>query len=976
MHAVDLFAPLDRVVKKYRRDVHLLSTEAPRDAISALESHLSRALPHGLRVFLARHNGAQLFRGALRLRATSEITPASEDAPQVVLFADGNEGQMWAWATGADGKPVFGEWDGEVLTPQHSTFSGWLRGTIAVLDARVTRDSDKAALRHDADPDDVWQVLGAGERALFAGQPDEAAQLFTRATELAPTHVLAWQRLGEALAISDRIRARQAWLAAMRHTAFPLPWPGAPCLDAALLRQLPDAFADPEQWERELTRFLEEAVRDIASEEAETVVVAAATALAQSHVRRGHRSAARDVLCGLVERATLFTWPGTPWSAVLELARLEIDLGNHDEAEKLIRRVRREAPTELCGRALLLLARIAVARQEPWAEEILDEAMSAGLPPVLQAHAAALGIERALRQDQPDAAQRMLTAVRDGSRGIATRHVQGLLAMAEGDAARARQDTEAAWKAYEKGVRLCTPDHDPELHYRLVARIGDMEWAARRPSQAHSRYRDAAQGFARFELPVREAWALLRLARLAEVPGPLLDAARERFFAADLAAGVAAVDAIAGDPGAHLHWHMERATSLAKLRHDAQRSKPPHERADADRPERRLGAHRLAIAACNQLVVDAISREMDATARALAAGSVRSLDPNVLRYIAAVDLLSGHQSFEAATVLLDHLLSRRVDGPPRRALQGAIARSPNAALVDGLLSCIEQPEDAPSHSVAAAAELLGLRRERSALDALGALAERGSNPIHRKAAVIALGRIGDRAYADHIAPALEEPTLAEQAALALLLLGDRRGVDFHGRALNEGRRDLSGSPGEIVGRYGGPSHLLLLRGVSESAEDERANGAIQGLGLMGDPRAVGALLDKLESRDRNVMQIASGALQIITGHAEDMDDPGGRTRWNLWWERNGDRFEGAVRHRHGKVFGVGDLIEALSSSDAWIRRTAYDELVITTGAALPFDSDGPWRVQRAHLLVWHQWWLDNKERFTPGCWYLDGERIG
>ena len=75
-----------------------------------------------------------------------------------------------------------------------------------------------------------------------------------------------------------------------------------------------------------------------------------------------------------------------------------------------------------------------------------------------------------------------------------------------------------------------------------------------------------------------------------------------------------------------------------------------------------------------------------------------------------------------------------------------------------------------------------------------------------------------------IAEALDNPALEEVAALALLMMGDRRGIDFHARALTENRRGLTGSPGEIVGRYGGPSHLLLL-GIPPLAELMRAHWA-------------------------------------------------------------------------------------------------------------------------------------------------------
>jgi HEAT repeat protein len=454
-----------------------------------------------------------------------------------------------------------------------------------------------------------------------------------------------------------------------------------------------------------------------------------------------------------------------------------------------------------------------------------------------------------------------------------------------------------------------------------------------------------------------------------------LAAARDRFATADLAAGIAAIDASRGDPGASLPWHLDRAADQARARYNAQRSRPPLERPDADRPERRLGAHRLAIAACGEGVVEAIARELEACGRAIGAGRGRALDPPVMRYIAAVDLLSAHRSYPAARVLLDHLMQGAVEGTAWRALQGAVSRSPNAALVDGLLSCIERPATHPSDAVAAAAEVLGLRREREAVPALLQLAGPKANPIARRAAVIALGRVGDRAVADRLVSALDDPGLAEQAALSLLMLGDRRGIDFHGRALAEGRGDLAGSPGEIVGRYGGSSHLLLLVNAADGSDD-RALGALQGLGLMGDPRAIPALMKALSSRDRKTTEVASGALQILTGHAEDVEDPGARSRWGAWWEQHGPRLRDGVRHRDGRLFDGGLLLEKMDHPDPWVRRTAYDELVITSGCGLPFDTDGPWRIQRNHLRAWTEWWQKARGRLISGRWYLDGQLIG
>ena len=88
-----------------------------------------------------------------------------------------------------------------------------------------------------------------------------------------------------------------------------------------------------------------------------------------------------------------------------------------------------------------------------------------------------------------------------------------------------------------------------------------------------------------------------------------------------------------------------------------------------------------------------------------------------------------------------------------------------------------------------------------------------------EAAVVALGRIGDPNSVLSLAECLSTQALAEHAALALLTMGDARGLHFHREALTQGRTDLSGHPAEIVGRYGGPENLLLLKIVAQQQDD-------------------------------------------------------------------------------------------------------------------------------------------------------------
>ncbi len=975
MGAPEPFAFFERILLKYRRDVHQLADAASPDAIASLESHLGRRLPDGLRGLLALYNGAELFRGALRIRSTSEIARAQEDVRNVFLFADDAEGFAWAWGRLGDHRCAIGIWRDGRLEVMYANFEAWFNGTLEILDARVTRPVDQEALRRELAPDDPWQLLRAGLADLHAGQPEAARQALERATARDPLNVLAWQRLGDALAATDRVASRKAWLSALHHARLPVAFPGAPTLDQEIFHSLARTYAEPESWERELERFLEERVHEVRTEEELELVVTAAMALSESLAGRGRRSLAREVLASLLSRAALFELRRVPWQATLALADLEIDLGHHDEAEKHLREVRLYGPAEVQAEGHLRLARIAVLREEPWAEEILSDAEATATHDDQRIRIALARAERSVRHDRLDEARSHLHRARRLVADGAPRLLRAAASFAEGDTARLAGHPDKALEAFRHTLDILGDRPAAELRYRVALRLGDLEREAGHTDDALRHYEAAARGFAEQELPLREAWALTRLARFSREAGPLLAAARARFLEADLSAGVAVVDALSHTPTASLAWHLDRATEQARARYNAQRSRPPWHRSDAERPERRLGAHRLAIGACGEAVVGALTVEMDASARAIRAGRGRPLDPPVLRYVASVDLLAGHRSYQAAQALLRHLVDGVVDGPPRRALMGAIARSTNAALVDGLLRCIENPTRFPAHAVAHAAEVLGLRKEAAAADPLLALAQADANPTARRAAIVALGRIGQRKVVDIIVPALDVASLAEQAALALLMLGDRRGIDFHARALSEHRLDLSGHPGEIVGRYGGPSHLLVLVPVATGGEDEVALGALQGLGLMGDPRGVPTLLAALEPRNQQRAAVAAGALQILTGHHEEEEETHLQRRWESWWAEHSGRFPSGVRHRHGKVFDASHLIESMAHDDPWVRRTAYDELVITTGAHLPFDSEGPWRTQVSHLAAWRAWWAEHQARQPSGRWYLDGHPI-
>ena len=968
--AVDPFHPLLRVIERYRRDVHELREPASDDSLSQAITGLGQPIPPSLMAFLNRWNGAILFRGALQIRAVADLAPACEEAQSVIVFADGpGQDDHWAFAPDGQGNAIFGRWAERAFEPLHEHFERWLMATVRILDDNLRDERARLAARMDADPMCGFLLLASAEQVLADGDPDRAEDLLRRATAADPGLMPAWERLGDVLLGKDRAGARWAYLKALRAVRLPAPYPTAHAVRPTLLATLSRLFpAGDAGWERELERFLAESVRDVAGYGELDVAEAAAVQLARLRLGRHDRVEARAALVDFLERARTFAVRGPCAEATLQLVDIEIDLGHHDDAEKRLRQFR-IAPPPLLARANLALGRIAAARQEPWAEEILHDALNGLTDPIGRCEGLlALGERQLLTGDLDGAAASFAEAGRIADR-VDSRVLSAAALLGTGDLHRARADGPSAEGCYRSARGLA--GEDAELLLRILLRRGDLHRLTGDPDAAAADYARAAEGYARLRLPIREGWARLRMAQLG------VDGAAERatdlFKTTDLAAGVAAADAILGDPSRSLDWHLERSTEHARDRANAQRARPPLSRADADRPERRIGAHRMAISACDPRVATTLANEIEALARDLDLATTRATDPNLARFMAAADLLAAHRSYEAAEAMLRQLLEVRPQGMAGRALVGALARSPNAALVDGLLEAVEQGGDA--RGMAAAAEVLGWRRERAAVPTLRALVGPKAHRRVRQAAIVALGRISDPEAVPDLLPCLEVPDLAEETSVALLLLGEWQGVDYQAQALAAQRPGLTRSPGEIVGRYGGPSYLLLLMRTAE-LEGPAGVGALQGLGYLGDPRGVVRLIDATASRDATRAHVASGALEILTGHQESTDEALLRNRWTEWWGDNERRFESGHRYRHGRPMDAGMLVERLAHDDALVRRSTYDELVISTGVRLPFDPEGPYRVQVAHQTAWRRWWREFGGGLPAGRWTFHGEPVG
>ena len=930
---------------------------APEGTVTAVQTHLGRELPASFATFLVRWNGATLFRGALRIRGAADLAPPDADHPEVILFADGpRDEDRWGFAETPFGHH-FGRWDGHQLVPLHEHFNRWWLAQARILDENLREPADELRVRLEVDPNCGLLWFKKGEVLLEAGDAEEATKAFRRASALHPDHAGAWQRLGESLLGQDPSQAQGAFVMAWRATLLPLAYAGAPGPTADLVRLMEARFpaGDP-GFERELMNFLEERVTDIRHTLGGDIVVATALALARCRLATYDRRGARDGLRALADRAAGWSVPPDLSEIQLAIASLCTDLGDHDEAEEALRRLRRHPEASIRARAELALARVALVREEPWVEEIIREALPALKAPADRCEAMLLLSESMSGRDANVVEQAARLAASLGDARLDAR-----VNLARGDVARAADDRAAAMRWY----LAC--DGDPETKLRASVRIGDLH---DEPVDALPHYVAALEGYRTLQLPLREAWARLRLVRCGDASQAA--EAATLFKTAGLASGVAAADALMGRTGRSLEWHLNMATEAARQRHDAQRMRPPHVRADADRPERRLLSHRRALAGCDESIVGVLAEDIAVELKKLQAGEGRARDTAALRFVADVDMLAGHPSFTAAKLMLA-LLSSEVRQPlAERGLMGALARSPNMTLVDALVRAAEEEQEPTK--LATIVEVLGWRRQTEASARLRVIAKEGSTPL-RRAAITALGRIGDVDAIEVIDDALEFPELSEVASVALLLLGERSGVDFFAQALARGERWLSESPAEIVGRYGGTGYAFLLMQTADR-EGPAGIGALAGLGWMGSVLGIKKLIEHAGGRDPQRQQVALTALEAITGHGEPSDDPHAKQRWKDWWDEHECDFAPGVRYRDGKPLTVRALIERLGHDDLNMRRAAYDELVIATGERLPFDEDGPWRRQLAHRAAWTKWWSENAHELPATGWLFFGQAVG
>ncbi|MDI6720349.1 MAG: HEAT repeat domain-containing protein [Methanomicrobiales archaeon] len=247
------------------------------------------------------------------------------------------------------------------------------------------------------------------------------------------------------------------------------------------------------------------------------------------------------------------------------------------------------------------------------------------------------------------------------------------------------------------------------------------------------------------------------------------------------------------------------------------------------------------------------------------------------------------------------------------------------------------------------ARIRSLRRERSHADLVRGL--KSSNPDIRNTAAERLGELGDPQAVNLLAEALDDPDpgvrwkAAEalgklgapavdpllialrggdvdvrwKAAVALGDIGDPRAIAPLADLLDDEDRYVRTRAADALGRIGGPSEQVLIHLLARGGKLERC-GAALGLGKIGDPAAVEALLAALGDADPDVRDAAVRAFGEI-------GEPAVAPLIGLLRSAPGDIRREAVR----SLVQIGDpavdrLIQALKETDAATREEAFRAL--------------------------------------------------
>lgn len=433
--------------------------------------------------------------------------------------------------------------------------------------------------------------------------------------------------------------------------------------------------------------------------------------------------------------------------------------------------------------------------------------------------------------------------------------------------------------------------------------------------------------------------------------------------------------------------HLEEASFLYEQRRDALLDDPELAWTDLDEFEERLEAHLdglvlgedLALAVCRQQVVDGDAGELHAIVR----------------------VYCRHERQDLLDEVLD--VQDAQDGERVQAVRDALRDELPPAWESDVAAMLGHADDWRQQM---AAEIIGYRRIHVPDAVMAALLQAGPDLV--PVLIWSLGRLRAEparrmlfsTYLRH-----NEEAVRKAAAVALLRTGEQAVLQH---LLTEERERPWAL--RLVGVCGTQRDRQSLTTIAQ--DSKLAAAALLGLGLLGDPEAVDALLYHLE--EPSAAEAAALGLYLITGaelleeafvpeevdedelfedeleqlgQGEPLTRPNGEPIgtmisrlsqdtqvWRAWWKENIHTFTHGVRYRTGRAASPSVLVENLRSEllPRDIRQLAYEELVIRYGIDAPFETEQWVRRQQRGIAELEAQATSHSRTGREGRWYLGG----
>ncbi len=984
------YSPISEIyplLGRYQQHVHHLEAGIEPQRFIEREETLQPGIPDDLRQFLLIHNGAVLFDGDLCIRSLSALSIADVTHPEVVCFAqmnvmvnpfdmDGVQTEHWAYIIDANGQGCYGLWTpsqpllGKVgsFTPLYRTFQDWLLSNIRLLVDGTFPSAFRK--RHMLVKEPVFFEATFIDQWIEDGNYHQACEVLGRLLEELPTPK-AWLQYALCLDVLGKPGVESARLESVRSLHFPLSYVEAVPTDKqwiqTLLTQSPSLRSSMEEiftalWSDALATIGGPNGRDcfLSRYDLETLT---SVAMVLCDVDSTSEISFGDVQQQFVR------WNPQFVPARLLIAQIDqlIQQTQHDAAETLIFALLRR-DDRFAIECLLRLARIVVARHEPWGLHILFDLLDLEPSASIQTEAWLLASQYCLDNEQYERATEFLGMVDQLHNVDTADSYSGWYWQLSATLAHQEQRFGEAGTRFVKATRL-TPLTDIIRLGQIASHEADLYQTMQQHDSANARYEMAMQYFSQVNASLYMAETLLHWGRLSQSQTHFQQAAT-LFQQVGFASGLSVADRYLSNRRNFWSWYLETTKELTQRWVQYRRAQGRGVRQEADNPERRLYGLKMAVADSPVEIVDLLRNQIYSARTVIERDLVTPAHDQYAYFISGMELLLAHPSIEAHDAVLEFVRSTKMDTVAMDGLIYCLSRTRNQQVITSLCAMFSDQEPTSTHWIVT--QVLGERRDTRAQQGILDLLDRSEDTHIQQSCLLALGRLGDSSIIPTLDAYGDIPDLMEHWATALLLLGDDIAIHQLAGQLADGKLGHQSILGHLVGRYGGTTNLLLLRQLAES-EQPVAISAIHGLGYLGDTRAIPLLVKMTALRDRNKAIAASHALELMTGHHENTEDYLLRARWQSWLDEH-NAWIPNVRYRAGLPMSPAQLIEGLQHDDRLVRSSAYDELVITTGVRLPFDVDGTWRCQQAQVRAWQTWWTEQKPTYPIGCWMLHGEQ--